>query len=75
MRILAIILFIIFMTILCLGTIKVAYWMEKMDKKIDKNLYGFETDNYKVNRQIRVFSIIIFFIVATVGLIVLGLKH
>jgi hypothetical protein len=49
--------------------------MEKIDKKTDKNLYGFETDDYKVNRQIRVAAIVIFFIVATIGLIVLYFKH
>lgn len=75
MRILVAFLFIIIMIVLCLITIKIAYWMEKIDKKTDKNLYGFETDNYKVNRQIRVAAIIIFFIVATIGLIVLGFKH
>ena len=38
MRILAIILFIIIMTILCLITIKIAYWMEKIDKETDKKI-------------------------------------
>jgi len=75
MRILVTILIIIIMIILCLSTIKIAYWMEKIDKKIDKNLYGFETDDYKVNRQIRVVAIIIFFVVTTIGLIVLYFKH
>lgn len=75
MRILVAFLFIIIMIALCLITIKIACWMEKIDKKTDKNLYGFETDDYKVNRQIRVAAIIIFFIVATIGLIVLGFKH
>ena len=75
MRILVALLIIIIMIILCLATIKIAYWMEQIDKKTDKNLYGFETDDYKVNRQIRVATIIIFFIVATIGLIVLCFKH
>ena len=75
MRILVALLIIIIMSILCLAAIKIAYWMEQIDKKTDKNLYGFETDDYKVNRQIRVAAIIIFFIVATIGLIVLYFKH
>lgn len=75
MPILVALLIIIIMIIICLATIKIAYWMEKIDKKTDKNLYGFETDDYKVNRQIRVAAIIIFFIVATIGLIVLYFKH
>ncbi len=75
MRVLVVLLIIIIMIILCLATIKIAYWMEKIDKKTDRNLYDFETDDYKVNRQIRVAAIIIFFIVATMGLIVLYFKH
>ena len=75
MRILVALLIIIIMSILCLAAIKIAYWMEKIDKKTDKKLYGFETDDYKVNRQIRVAAIIIFFMVATTGLIVLYFKH
>ena len=75
MRILAVLLIIVVMVILCLVTIKIAYWMEKVDKKIDKKLYGFETDDYKLNRQIRVDTIIIFFVVATIGLIVLCFKQ
>ena len=74
MRILVALLIIVMMIILCLATIKIAYWMEKIDKKTDKNLYGFETDDYKVNRQIRVATIIIFFIVATIGLVLLYFK-
>lgn len=75
MRILVTILIIIIMIILCLGAIKIAYWMEKIDKKTDKNLYGFEMDDYKVNRQIRVAAIIMFFVIATIGLIVLYFKQ
>ena len=75
MRVLAAFLIVVAMSILCFIIVKVAYWMEKIDKKTDKELYGFETDNYKVNRQIRVFSIITFFIIATIGLLVLCFKQ
>ena len=49
--------------------------MENVDKKVDKDSYGFEMDDYEVNRKIRVASIIIFFIVATIGLLILFFKH
>ena len=75
MRILGAILIIIFMIVLCIIAIKISYWIEKIDKKTDKYLYGFETDDYKVNRQLRIAAIIIFFIITTIGLIVLYFKH
>ena len=42
-----------------------------IDKKSDKNTFGFETDDYETNRKIRIASIIIFFIFATIGLLIL----
>ena len=75
MRILGAFLFIIIMCVLCFICIKIAYWMENVDKKVDKDSYGFEMDDYEVNRKIRVASIIIFFIVATIGLLILFFKH
>lgn len=47
--------------------------MEKVDKKTDKETFGFETDDYET-KKLRVASIIIFFIFATVGLLFLFLK-
>ena len=74
MKFLLSLLFCIFMSFLCFLAIKLAFWMEKIDKKIDKETLGFEVDDYKTNRKIRVVSIIIFFIVATIGLLFLFWK-
>ena len=60
MKFLLSLLFCIFMSFLCFLAIKLAFWMEKIDKKTDKETLGFEVDDYKTNRKIRVVSIIIF---------------
>ncbi|MBO5439269.1 MAG: hypothetical protein J6A53_01275 [Clostridia bacterium] len=74
MKFLVSVLFCFLMSFLCFLAIKITYWMEKVDKKTDKEQFGFETDDYKINRKVRVASIIIFFVFATVGLLVLFLK-
>ncbi|MBQ4510811.1 MAG: hypothetical protein II984_08815 [Clostridia bacterium] len=63
-----------FYVFFCFLAIKLAFWMEKIDKKADKETLGFEVDDYKTNRKIRVVSVIIFFIFATVGLLFLFWK-
>lgn len=62
------------MTLLCFAFIKIAYWMERIDKKVDRDTIGFDTDDYEINRKIRVASIVIFFVIATIGIIILLLK-
>ena len=74
MKFLLSLLFCVFMSFFCFLAIKLAFWMEKIDKKADKKTLGFEVDDYKTNRKIRVASIIIFFIFATVGLLFLFWK-
>lgn len=56
-------------TVLCVIICKIACWMQDVDRKTDKKLYGMELEDYDNNKKCAVAEIITLFVIITAAAI------
>lgn len=62
-------------TVLCVIICKIACWMQDVDRKTDKKLYGMELEDYDNNKKCAVAKIITLFLIITAVIIYKSLRN
>ncbi len=68
-KILGILIILTLATALCVIICKIACWMQDVDRKTDKKLYGMEFDDYSTNKKCAIAEIITLFVIITAAAI------
>lgn len=62
-------------TVLCVIICKIACWMQDVDRKTDKKLYGMGLEDYDNNKKCAVAKIITLFLIITAVIIYKSLRN
>lgn len=75
MRAMGTVAIILISIVLCIATIKGVCCLSDFDKKTDKKMFGIELEDYENDKICVIAVVIIFFILATIGVVYLFLTR